>query len=100
MNFPRRMLTAALVTGVLISGCGSDTRSAFLDRGEERRVRVGAGSATHSQGQLDVAHFGLGGSSEPVDIHVRWRDDTEVTLSGIAVNQRVFVSGIERRQPK
>ncbi|MBN8430964.1 VCBS repeat-containing protein [Microbulbifer salipaludis] len=65
-----------------------------------RYHRVGSGSATHSQGQLDVAHFGLGQRDAPVDIHVRWRDGTEATLKGVAINQRVFVHGDNDRSQR
>ncbi|WP_227718247.1 FG-GAP-like repeat-containing protein [Microbulbifer sp. Q7] len=71
---------------------GTDPKGAEVSV-SNRFQRIGAGSATHSQSQLDIAHFGLGQSRDPVNIHVRWRDGTEATLSGIAVNQRVFVDG-------
>ncbi|WP_241301572.1 FG-GAP-like repeat-containing protein [Microbulbifer elongatus] len=77
------------------SAKGTDPKGAEVSvtSPHRRYQRIGAGSATHSQGQLDVAHFGLERSRDPVDIHVRWRDGTEAILRGLAVNQRVFISG-------
>lgn len=49
--------------------------------------RVESSSASHSQSLLNIVHFGLGNEKKIKNIHVKWRDGTEQSLSSLATDQ-------------
>ncbi|MBY6188928.1 SMP-30/gluconolactonase/LRE family protein [Microbulbifer agarilyticus] len=61
-----------------------------------RLKRVGSGSATHSQSQLNLVHFGLGQGMLPTRLEVVWRDGSQQQLEHPVPGSTIALG--ERRQ--
>lgn len=65
---------------------GTDPHGALVTvsaGGQSMVRRIGNNGATHSQGLLNVQHFGMGSASEADRVEVVWRDGTRVATSGL-----------------
>lgn len=77
-------------------GYGSEIEVAGAS-GVQRRWITGGGS--FQSADAPEAVFGLGSSTEPVSIRVRWQDGTEQRLENITPNRLVVIAKPPRRSP-
>ena len=57
-----------------------------------RQVRWHGADASFASGHATELFFGLGGSTNPVDVEVRWLDGRESTLRDVTVDQHLVVT--------
>jgi len=79
------------VVGTKHNACGIGARVTVI-QGRKRYIReIEGGKGTTSQNSL-IAHFGLGGSDQPVTVQVRFAPGTTVTLKDIRPDRLIVVT--------
>lgn len=66
-----------------------DLHAELLVQGTEpEKTRIVQNSGSYLAAHAPLVHVGLGDVSEPVDVHVLWRDGTRETFSQVSLNER------------